>query len=365
MGKFIRIGVDLGKNYFQVHALESEGGRVVSRKLARAGMFKFFSECAPCLVGMEACGSAHYWGRELTAMGHEVKLMPPNYVKPYVKRGKNDMVDAEACCEGVSRPTMRFVPIKSAEQQAMLMLHKTREQLTKQRTMNVNALRGHLSEFGLVVAKGIENVKELIASAATDATLPTAAKTCVTFIAGQIAALDVTIREIEKEIRRINARDETSRLLDKIPGVGPIIASAISASLPAPGVFRSGRDFAAFLGLTPRQNSSGGKDKLGAISKKGDRYLRKQLVLGATSLLRVAGKHKGVLADWIVGMLAKKPRRHVSGGARQQALPDHLGGGEHRRDIPRGIFRAGIADRAKRREEARGAYSSLPGAQKT
>jgi transposase len=312
MKKFIRIGVDLAKNYIQVHALESEGGRVVSRKLTRAKMFTFFSDCEPCVVGMEACGSAHYWARELTAMGHEVKLMPPSYVKPYVKRGKNDAVDAEACCEGVSRPTMRFVPVKSAAQQAVLMLHKTREQLTKQRTMNVNALRGHLSEFGLVVAKGIENVKELIAMAADDARLPTAAKACVTFIAGQIAALDASIRNIEKEIRRVNAQDETSRLLDKIPGVGPIIASAVSASLPDPSVFKSGRDFAAFLGLTPRQNSSGGKDRLGGISKQGNRYLRTQLVLGATSLLRVAGKHKGALADWINGMLAKKPRRHVS-----------------------------------------------------
>lgn len=312
MKKFIRIGVDLAKNYFQVHALESEGGVVVSRKLSRAKMFTFFGECEPCLVGMEACGSAHYWARELRAMGHDVKLMPPRYVKPYVKRGKNDAVDAEACCEGVSRPTMRFVPVKSAEQQATLMLHKTREQLTKQRTMNVNALRGHLSEFGIVVAKGIENVKELIAVAADDAALPKAAKACVTLITGQIAALDASIRNIEKEIRRINAQDEVSRLLDKIPGVGPIIASAISASLPDPSVFKSGRDFAAFLGLTPRQNSSGGKDRLGGVSKQGDRYLRKQLVLGATSLLRVAAKHQGALADWITGMLARKPRRHVS-----------------------------------------------------
>ncbi len=312
MKKFIRIGVDLAKNYFQVHAIESEGGRVVSRKLTRAGMSKFFGECAPCLVGMEACGSAHYWGRELTAMGHAVKLMPPSYVKPYVKRGKNDMVDAEACCEGVSRPTMRFVPIKSAEQQATLMLHKTREQLTKQRTMNVNALRGHLSEFGLVAAKGIAHVEKLIATAESDADLPKAAKACVALIAAQIVALDTAISDIDKEIKRVHAQDPISRLLDGIPGVGPIIASAIAASLPDPSVFKSGRDFAAFLGLTPRQNSSGGKDRLGAISKQGNRYLRKLLVVGATSLLRVAAKHKGALADWIVALLAKKPARHVS-----------------------------------------------------
>jgi len=312
MKKFIRIGVDLAKNCFQVHALESEGGRIVSRKLTRAGMFKFFGEVAPCLVGMEACGSAHYWARELTAMGHQVKLMPPSYVKPYVKRGKNDAVDAEACCEGVSRPTMRFVAIKSAEQQATLTLHKTRELLTKQRTMNVNALRGHLSEFGLVAAKGIENVKELVATARDDARLPKAAKACVALLAGQIAALDAAILAIEKEIKGVHAQDEMSRLLDTIPGVGPIIASAISASAPDPNVFKSGRDFAAWLGLAPRQNSSGGKDKLGAISKRGNRYLRKQLVVGATSLLRVAARRRGALADWIVAMQAKKPARHVS-----------------------------------------------------
>jgi transposase len=312
MKKFIRIGVDLAKTYFQVHALESEGGRVVSRKLTRAKMFSFFRDCEPCLVGMEACGSAHYWARELAAMGHEVKLMPPAYVKPYVKRGKNDAVDAEACCEAVSRPTMRFVPVKSAEQQATLMLHKTREQLTKQRTMNVNALRGHLSEFGHVAPKGIEHVEELIAAAEGDARLPEAAKACVAVIAGQIAGLDAAILALEKQIRRANAKSEASRLLDEIPGVGPIIASAISASLPEPGVFKSGRDFAAFLGLTPRQNSSGGKATLGGVSKQGDRYLRKQLVLGATSVLRVVARRKGALADWINAMLARKPKRHVS-----------------------------------------------------
>ena len=178
--------------------------------------------------------------------------------------------------------------------------------------MNVNALRGHLSEFGIVAAKGIENVKELIATAEGDADLPKAAKACVALLAAQIAALDTALRDIEKEIKRVHAQDPSSRLLDGIPGVGPIIASAISASLPDPSLFKSGRDFAAFLGLTPRQNSSGGKDKLGAINKKGDRYLRKQLVLGATSLLRVAAKHKGALAGWIVALLARKPRRHVS-----------------------------------------------------
>lgn len=312
MTKFIRIGVDLAKNYFHVHALQSEGGRVVSRKLTRAGMFKFFTGLEPCLVGMEACGSAHYWGRELMAMGHQVKLMAPSYVKPYVKRGKNDGIDAEACCEGVSRPTMRFVPVKSAEQQATLMLHKTREQLIKQRTMNVNALRGHLSEFGLVAAKGIARIEELVERAAADAALPEAAKACVKFLAAQIATLEASIGDVETQIARVHAQDQTSRLLDEIPGVGAIIATAIAASLPEPAAFKTGRDFSAWLGLTPRQNSTGGKDRLGSITKQGNRYIRKLLVVGATSLLRVAGKHTGALADWIVALRAKKPARLVS-----------------------------------------------------
>lgn len=312
MKKFIRIGVDLAKNYFQVHALESEGGKVAARKLTRAGMFKFFAEVEPCLVGMEACGSAHYWARTLIALGFDVKLMPPNYVKAYVKRGKNDAADAAAICESVSRPAMRFVAVKSAAQQAALMLHKTREQLIKQRTMNVNALRGHLSEFGIVAAKGVERIKELVEKAENDVALPEAAKSCVKLLASQIASLDTVLDNVETQIERVHAQDETSQLLDTIPGVGVLIATAIRAVAPNPGAFKSGRDFAAWLGLTPRQNSSGGKEKLGAISKQGDRYLRKLLVVGASSLLRVAKKHKGALAGWIVALMAKKPARLVT-----------------------------------------------------
>jgi transposase len=312
MNKFIRIGVDLAKNCFHVHAIESEGGRAVSRKLTRAGMVKFFGSIEPCLVGMEACGSAHYWARELRAMGHDVRLMPPSYVKAYVKRGKNDDVDAAACCEGVSRPTMRFVPIKSAEQQAMLMLHGTREQLIKQRTMNINALRGHLAEFGVVAAKGAEHVGELVEKAAAEGALPPAAQSGVTALAGQIAALAEAIDEVERAIVQAGGRDETVRLLDAAPGVGPIIATAVVASTPEPARFKSGRDFAASLGLTPRQNSTGGKEKLGPISKRGNRYLRKLLVVGALSLLRVAGKYKGALAEWIAALKTKKPPKVVA-----------------------------------------------------
>jgi transposase len=259
MKKFIRTAVDLGKNYFQFHGLASEDGVFVSRKLKRSKVLEFYAQIEPCRVGMEACGSAHHWARELIAMGHEVVLIPPAYIKPYVKRGKNDAVDAAAICEAMSRPEMRFVPVKSADDQAVPMLHKSRELLIKQRTMSVNALRGHLAEFGLVVAKGIGRVDELLALAQADARLPQIAKDMVTELARHLEGLDQSI--------------------------------------------------AAWLGLTPRQNSSGGKEKLGAITKQGNRYIRKMLVVGATSVLRVVGKRKGALADWINALRARKPER--------------------------------------------------------
>ena len=312
MKQFIRIGVDLAKNYFQVHALTNEGGSFVTRKLTRSKMREFFSQVEPCRVGMEACGSAHYWARELKAMGHDALLMPPAYTKPYVKRGKNDSVDAEAICEAVSRPGMRFVPVKSAEQQAMLMLHTTRELLVKQRTMTVNSLRSLLSEFGIVVAKGIGRVDELLDLAEKDAKLPNAARAAVKVLARTLEGLAMSLNDLEDEIAKAHARSETSRLLVEVPGIGKLIATAIVGSLPEPGVFKSGRDFAAWLGLTPRQNSSGGKQSLGAITKQGNRYIRKLLVLAATSLLNVVRKRSGALRDWIVMLLAKKPARLVT-----------------------------------------------------
>jgi transposase len=310
MDEFIRVGVDLGKGYFQIHALS--GAAAVSRKLSRPKVRTFFARLAPCRIGMEACGSAHYWARELAAMGHEVVLMPPAYIKPYVKRSKNDALDAAAICEAMSRPDMRFVPIKSADQQAVLMLHKTRELLVKQRTMSVNALRGHLSEFGLVVAKGISRVGELLELADSDGTLPQEAREMGKLLASHLEGLDRSIDAAEKRIAAANRRSPTGQLLDRVPGVGPLIASVIAASVPDPGAFKSGRDFAAWLGLTPKQNSSGGKAKLGAITKQGNRYIRKMLVVGCTSALRVAGKRKGALADWIAALRARKPERLVA-----------------------------------------------------
>jgi transposase len=312
MAKFIRAAIDLGKNYFQVHGLESEGGRSISRKVKRSKMREVFSQIEPCRVGMEACGSAHYWARQLTEMGHEVVLIPPAYIKPYVKRGKNDAVDAAAICEAMSRPGMRFVPIKSADQQAVLMLHKTRELLVKQRTMTVNALRGHLAEFGIVVAKGIGRIDELLALAKADAALPSIAMAAVACVAQHLEGLDLSIATVEKEIVKAHRQNPVSRVLDEIPGVGTLIASVVAASVPDPGVFKSGRDFAAWLGLTPRQNSSGGKEKLGAITKQGNRYIRKMLVTGATSVLRVVSKRQGSFAAWINALRARKPERLVA-----------------------------------------------------
>jgi transposase len=309
MKKYIRIGVDLGKGYFQVHALENEAGAAVNRKISRGKFLAFFSGISPCRVGMEACGSSNYWAREIAALGHEVVLIAPAYIKPYVKRGKNDAVDAEAICEAMSRPSMRFVPVKSAEQQAALMLHKDRELLVKQRTMSVNALRGHLAEFGIVAAKGIQHVDHLLELARADSALPEIARQAVERMSSRLNDLDQAIAATEKAIAAASAKNANSRLLDQVPGIGPLIASVIAASAPDPSAFRSGRDFSAWPGLTPSQNSSGGKEKLGPITKKGNRYIRKLLVVGSTSLLRVAHKRKGALADWINALAAKKPQK--------------------------------------------------------
>lgn len=294
MKEFIRIGIDLGKRWFHLHAVTDDRGVAVRRKLGRSQFLRYFSGVAPCLIGMEACGSAHYWARALSAMGHDVKLMPPVYVKPYVKRGKNAAADAEAICEAVTRPGMRFVAIKSAEQQAELMLHKTRDLLIKQRTMSVNALRGHLAEFGLVVARGVGHFDDLL--------------TLATMVEAQTRLID----EIDAKITDICAKSERCRLVDGVPGIGAQTASAIVATMPDHNAFATGRDFAAWLGLTPRQNSTGGKPTLGAITKRGNTYVRRLLVLGATSLLRQVKRRKGALADWINALRARKPARLVT-----------------------------------------------------
>jgi transposase len=263
---------------------------------------------------MEACGSAHHWARELTAMGHEVKLMAPAYVKPYVKRGKNDMVDAEAICEAVTRPTMRFIPIKTASQQSILMVHKSRALLIRQRTMLVNALRGHLTEIGIVAPVGIERTAELVgrvlAHEPTELDVPPLVTDIVVSLAKQIDSLTAEVRTLEAKIREWQRTSEAGRRLATIPGVGVITATALAATVPDALVFRSGREFAAWLGLTPRSNSSGGKERLGRITKAGNRYLRTLLIVGATAVLRhVRHKMYGPLIEWVRKLLLTKSAR--------------------------------------------------------
>ena len=302
------IGIDLAKTVFQVHGVDAAGAAVVKRKLRRGQVLEVFARLDPCLVGMEACAGAHYWARELTALGHEVRIMPPSYVKPYVKRGKTDAADAEAICEAVTRPTMRFVPVKSAERQAALLDHKTRDFLVRQRTQLVNTIRAHLSEFGIVVAKGIHNVDRLLA-ATTE--LPAAARPAVDLLAEQLRDTQEKIDEVTDRIEAAQRTDPLARRLATIPGVGAISASAIAATTPEVDNFRSARDYAAWLGLTPQPHSSGGKERLGRISKAGNRYLRRLLYLGAMAQIS-ARRCRRPGDDWLWRMLEKKPVKVVA-----------------------------------------------------
>jgi transposase len=302
MNEAITIGVDLAKSVFQVHGVDAEAGVVFRRQLRRGQVLPFFRKQAPCLVGMEACATSHHWAREIASLGHEVRLMPPRYVKPYVKRNKNDMADAEAICEAVTRPTMRFVAIKSPEQQSVLMLHRTRELLVRQRTMLVNAIRAHMAEFGIVARAGLPQVRELLTVIADgdDSRLPPLARTCLESLAAQFMSLHLEIDVAERRIHAWHKSNEVSRRLETIPGIGPITATALAASITDPSVFRSGRELAAWIGLVPRQNSTGGKDRLGRISKQGDHYLRWLLVAGAMAVIRQASR-RGTANPWLAG----------------------------------------------------------------
>jgi transposase len=307
------IGFDLAKNVFQVHGIDAAEKVVVRKQLRRSQVKKFFEALPPCLVGMEACASAHHWARELTKLGHEVRLMPAKDVKAYVKRNKNDAADAEAICEAVRRPTMRFVQVKSAAQQGRLMQHRTRDLLLRQRTQVINALRAHLAELGIVAAQGREGVKELLAIIAEegDARLPLDARASLIVLAAQLQALQTLIGSIEKRLVVQHRANEASKRLIGIPGIGIIGASAIASTVTDPKAFRSGRDFAAWIGLVPRQDSTGGKQKLGPISKQGDRYLRRILVVGAHSVLRRA-KLNPEKYPWLTQLLARRPFKVVA-----------------------------------------------------
>jgi transposase len=312
MEKITTIGLDLAKNVFQVHGVDTAGKVVVRRQLRRGDVLRFFGELSPCVIGMEACGTAHYWGRELSKLGHEVKLMPPAYVKPYVKRGKTDAADAEAIAEAVTRPTMRFVAIKTEEQQAALMLHKVRDLLVRQRTMLINALRGHLAEFGTIAARGPGGVTTVIkAFHEMQSDLPAPARKALHGLIDQMRKVDAEIKKVEADIVAWHRGNEASRRLATIPGIGPITASAIAAAVPDASRFQSGRQFAAWLGLTPKAHSSGGKDRLGGISKQGDGYIRRLLVIGATAVIRLARQGNASKA-WAAKMLENKPARLVS-----------------------------------------------------
>lgn len=308
MKEITTIGLDLAKSVFQIHGVNDLGEVVMRKRLRRGQVLAFFADLPPCLVGMEACATAHYWGRELRALGHEVRLMPPQYVKAYVKRNKNDAADAEAICEAVRRPSMRFVPVKSAAQQSALLMHRGRDLLVRQRTMLANALRGHLAEFGLTAAQGLHNVAGLIAVVrdATDERVPDMARQVLQVIAKQIVELDTRIGAIEVQIMAWHKSNPMSQRLASIPGIGTIIATAIAATVAEPGAFHSGREFAAWLGLVPRQNSTGGKARLGGISKRGDSYLRRLLINGSHAVLL---RSKAGKADpWLIALRRRRPR---------------------------------------------------------
>jgi transposase len=305
------LGIDLAKSVFQLHGVDAGGSAVLKKKLRRSAVLDFLRDLPPCLIGIEACATAHYWAREIGALGHEVRMMPPAYVKPYVKRQKNDAADAEAICEAVTRPSMRFVPVKSAERQGVLVLHRTRDLLMRQRTMLLNAIRAHLAEFGVIAAQGPRNVMDLIKRLRSDEELdlPEIARSALLALGAHLEALVGEIRMLERRLMVWHRADVTSQKLETIPGVGIITATALAASVPDPSVFKSGRQFAAFLGLAPRQNSSGGKDRLGRISKMGDGYLRKLLVIGATSVIRRAGTNATTTGAWVRSLLERKPAR--------------------------------------------------------
>jgi transposase len=299
--------MDTSKSVFQLHGVDAADLPVLRKKLRRQQMIAFFEKLPATRIGIEACGSAHHWGRELQALGHEVVLLPPQYVKPYVKRNKNDAADAEAICEAMSRPTMRFVPVKTAEQQAALMLAGMRDQLGRRGTQLSNTIRGYAAEFGLVAAKGLDKIEPLLARIATDTRLPALAKDLFATLGEEYAQLKLQLRKIEAKLMAWHRRNELSRRLAEIPSIGPIGASLLVMKTPDPKAFRSGRDFAAWIGLTPKDHSTAGKTRLGVITRAGDEALRSVLVIGATAVIQQARKGRGHPSSWLIALLKRKP----------------------------------------------------------
>ena len=313
MGEVITIGVDIAKLVFQIHGVDADGKVVIRRRIGRARVLEFFADLPPCRVGLEACATAHQWARELAKLGHDTRLMPPTYVKAYVKRGKNDAADAAAICEAVTRPSMRFVPIKSVEQQSMLMLHRARDLLIRQRTQLTNALRAHLAELGLVAAKGREGLHQLAAvvTECGNDRLPSDARFACQAIVTQLHSVQIEISGLDKRITQTHRVNADSKRLDTIPGFGVILSTAVVATMTDPKAFKTGREFAAWIGLVPRQNSTGGKERLGSISKQGDRYLRRLLVLGAISIVRTA-RMRPDKYPWVIELLGRRPTKVVA-----------------------------------------------------
>lgn len=313
MGEVTTIGLDIAKSVFQAHGADAAGSVVFRKKLSRARLLAFFAAQPACVVALEACAGAHHWGRELAKLGHAVRLIPPAYVKPFVKRQKNDAADAEAICEAAQRPTMRFVPVKSQAQQASGVVFRARDLLVRQRTQILNAIRGHLAEYGRVAPKGIGYVERLIAEIEDPASqLPEAARASLASLVALLAPLDAEITRLDVEIARRAKEDATARRLMTIPGIGPITAAALVALTPPAEAFRCGRDFSAWVGLTPRQRSSGGKEKLGQITKAGERTLRRLLVIGASAVIKQALIRGAPAGSWLAQMLARKPRMLVA-----------------------------------------------------
>ena len=306
------IGLDLAKHIFQAHGADEAGEIAFRKRLRRDKVLEFFASQPRCLVAMEACGGAHHWAREISKLGHEVRLIPASYVKPYVKRQKNDMADAEAICEAAQRPTMRFVAVKSEEQQASAVVFRARDILVRQRTQLINALRGHLAEYGMVVAQGPSHVTRLISHVEDPSTgLPDAARLTLGIFIEVLKSLDDRIRRLDAEIARRAKEDEVARRLTTVPGIGPVTATALAALAPEAETFRKGRDFAAWMGLTPLQRSTGGKQKLGRTSKMGERTLRRLLIIGASSVVQQATKRGAPAGTWLAQMLSRKPRMLV------------------------------------------------------
>ncbi len=309
MSEIITVGLDLAKNVFQVHGADGAGRAVLRKKLRRAQVLEFFSQLPSCVVAMEACGGAHFWGREIGTLGHEVRLIPPAYVKPFVKRQKNDMADAEAICEAAMRPTMRFVPVKSEETQGAAMVFRVRELLIRQRTQAINALRGHLTEFGQIVPQGAANASKLVALVEDpESDLPADAIPTLKALIAALTHLEAEIRKLDTEIARRAQENDVARRLMTVPGIGPLIATAIAVLAPPPETFRKARDFAAWLGLVPRQHSTGGKQRLGATTRMGERSLRRLLIIGANSVVIKRNVHKEAQpGTWLGSLLSRKP----------------------------------------------------------